>query len=135
MLTETFILGESKYMVSGSKDSSDTPQYSTPCPLPWFVKTEDILTSDKWGKVAITWKNDKQMEDKPWISAFALSSMEPEWTRKEVVPLFMLASAISTTEVVYVTLWMLTISWVKKVCVYIQYILLWNMVSCGVLVK
>lgn len=64
MPTETFILGGSKYMVSGIKDSSDTPQYSTLCPLPWLVKTEDILTSDKWGKVVITWKNDKQMEDK-----------------------------------------------------------------------
>lgn len=57
-----YLRGE--YMVSGIEDSSDTPQYSTLCPLPWFVKTEDILTLG-WGKVAITWRNDKQMEDKP----------------------------------------------------------------------
>lgn len=47
-------------------------------PLPWFVKTEGILTSDKLGKVEITLKNDKQMEDKPCSSAFVLSSAEPE---------------------------------------------------------
>lgn len=104
------------------------------CPLPQFVKTEDILTSDKLGKVAITLKDDKQMEDKPCSSAFVLSSVEPEGSRKEIVVLFMLASSITChQEIVYVTLLILTISLVKKVCVCTQYILLSTTVLCGAL--
>lgn len=62
--------------------------------------------------------------------------MEAEWTRKEVVTLFILALAIAPDkEIVYVTLLILTISLVKKVCVYTQYNLLSGMVLSGVVIK
>lgn len=117
-------------MISDIKDSSDTPRYSFLCPLPWLVKTEDILTSDKLGKVEITLKDDKQMEDKPCRYVFAWSSLESEWTRKERVTLFMLASAITPhKEIVYITLLILTTPLVSKVCVYTQHMMLSGMVD------
>lgn len=62
------------------------------------------------------------------------SLSEPE--RELSVTPFMLASAITRhKEIVYITLLILTISLIKKVGVYIQYILLWSMVLCRVLVK
>lgn len=79
MLTETFILGKKKNIRSQLLKTVRTHLSSSVlCPLPWFVKTEDILTSDKLGKVEMTLKNDKQMEDKPCSSAFVFSSVEPE---------------------------------------------------------
>ena len=78
MLIETFILGGKNTWSQLLKTVQTHLSSSVPCPLPWFVKTEDILTSDKLGKVEITLKNDKQMEDKPRSSAFVLSSMKPE---------------------------------------------------------
>lgn len=78
MLTETFILGGKITLSQILKTAQTHLSGSLLCPLPWFVKTEDILASDKLEKVEITLKNDKQMEDKPCSPAFALSSMEPE---------------------------------------------------------
>lgn len=77
MVTETFILGGKNTWSQLLKTAQTHFTRSVLCPLLWFVKTEDILTSDKLGKVEITLKNDKQMEDKPCNSVFALSSTEP----------------------------------------------------------
>ena len=139
MLTETFILGGGVGGITWSqilKTVQTNLGYSLLCPLAWFVKIEDILTSDKLIKVEITLKDDKQIKDKPCSRVFALSSMESEWTRKETVTLFMLASAITPhRETVYITLLILTISLVSKLCVYTQYIMLSSMVLWSVLVK
>ena len=92
MLTETFILGGGVGGITWSqilKTVQTNLGYSLLCPLAWFVKIEDILTSDKLIKVEITLKDDKQIKDKPCSRVFALSSMESEWTRKETVTLFM----------------------------------------------
>lgn len=136
MVTETFILGGKNTWSQLLKTAQTHFTRSVLSPLLWFVKTEDILTSDKLGKVEITLKNDKQMEDKPCNSVFALSSTEPVRNRKEIVPLFMLASAVTChKKIVYITLLILTVSLGKKVCVYTQSILLASMALCGVLVK
>lgn len=99
----SWVRGGGNYMISDIKDSLDKPQfYSLLCPLPWFVKTEDILTSDKLGKVEITLKDDKQIKDKPCSPVFALSSLESEWTRKETLTLFMLALQSPLTKRLYI---------------------------------
>lgn len=78
MLTETSILGGKNTQSQILKTAEMGLSGSILCPLPRFAKTGGILTSDKLGKVEITLKNDKQMEDKPCGHAVALSSMEPK---------------------------------------------------------